>query len=194
MEEPLELYRPALSELWFRQRMMADPATMSYNIGWNVGYAGYHRETGCIDFPASEWAGWYARWMDAEPERFYAYLRRRADGAFLGEVDYHITPERDWWDMGVVLFAPYRGKGYAAPALRLLARQAFGAGVTRLHNEFELARGETAAWRAHRAAGFRDAGTANGVWHVLLTRADWEAARRAGGAEDCSGPVPKEKE
>ena len=47
----IELYVPRPEELGFRQEMMADPDTMSYNAGWEVSFPGYHRESGCIDFP-----------------------------------------------------------------------------------------------------------------------------------------------
>ena len=36
--EQLELYVPKLEELWFYQKMMADPETMSYNANWDVDY------------------------------------------------------------------------------------------------------------------------------------------------------------
>lgn len=49
--EELELYIPQPEDLWFYQQMMSDPETMSYNAGWNVDYPGYHRDTGCIDYP-----------------------------------------------------------------------------------------------------------------------------------------------
>ena len=51
-----ELSIPKLEELWFRRKMMTDPTTMSYNVNWDVSYDGYHKDTGCIDFPQSQWA------------------------------------------------------------------------------------------------------------------------------------------
>ena len=30
----LELYRPAIEDLWFRRDLLADGATMSYNRAW----------------------------------------------------------------------------------------------------------------------------------------------------------------
>jgi len=172
--EPLELYIPKLEDLWFYQKMMADPETMSYNAGWDVDYDGYHRDTGCIDYPDEVLPEWHASWVGQEPERFYAYIKRRSDGVWIGDVNFHYTPEREWWDMGIVPQAAHRGRGYAAPALRLLAEKAFACGVTRLHNDFEVARNEIPAWAAHLSAGFRDAGTANGVRHMLLTREGFE--------------------
>ena len=44
--EQLELYVPKLEDLWFYQKMMSDPETMSYNANWDVNYDGYHRDTG----------------------------------------------------------------------------------------------------------------------------------------------------
>lgn len=167
----LELYIPQPEDLWFHQKMLSDPATMSYNANWDVSYDGYHRDTGCIDFPESQWADWYAHWIGRTPERFYAYLRRKADGVWIGDVNFHYSPGRDWWDMGIVIYAPFRGRGYAAPGLKLLLDHAFReCGVRRLHNEFELARQERAAWQAHFSAGFREAGRENGWLTVELTR------------------------
>lgn len=170
----LELYVPCLDELNFRQLMMADPDTMSYNAGWDVSYPGYHPDTGCIDFPESEWADWYDYFIGHEPERYFAYIRRTSDGAFLGEVNFHYTPEKDWWDMGIVIHAPYRGMGYAVPALRLMLKHAFEkCGITCIHNDFETARNEQAAWKTHLAAGFRETGDVDGFKQMFITREDY---------------------
>ena len=172
--EKLELFIPKLDELWFRQKMLSDPETMSYNANWDVDWDGYHRDTGCIDFPETAWAAWYEYWIGHEPERFYAYIKRSSDGAWLGDINFHHTPERDWWDMGIVIYAPYRGQGYAVPALRLMIGHAFrDCGVTRLHNDFELTR--PAGLKTHLAAGFRDAGIENAFQHVMLTREEYLA-------------------
>ena len=43
--------------------------------------------------------------------------------------------------MGIVIYAPYRGKGYAVPALKLLLDHAFrDCGISRLQNDFETTR------------------------------------------------------
>lgn len=170
----LELFIPERADLWFRQKLMADPQTMAYNANWDVHYPGYHRETGCIDFPEEWWDDWYNHWIGRQPERFYAYIRRRADGVWLGEVNFHRTPERDWYDMGIVIYAPYRKMGYAVPALKLLLEQAFRVcGVNRLHNDFETARNEVSAWKAHLSVGFWDMGTEDGFRHMLMTKEDY---------------------
>ena len=172
--EQLELYIPKLEDLWFYQKMMSDPETMSYNAGWDVDYDGYHRDTGCIDYPDEVLPEWYADWIGQEPERFYAYIKRSSDGVWIGDVNFHYTPEKDWWDMGIVLYAPYRGRGYAVPAMRLMLDHAFRTcGVTRIHNDFELSRHEVSAWQTHRAVGFKEFAVQDGFLQMILTREEY---------------------
>ena len=45
----LELYVPTIEELDYRQKIMSDPETMSYNKGYDLDFDGYHKDTGCID-------------------------------------------------------------------------------------------------------------------------------------------------
>ena len=170
--EKLELYIPKLEDLWFYQKMMSDPETMSYNAGWDVEYDGYHRDTGCIDYPDEVLADWYESWVGNEPDCFYAYIKRSSDGAWIGDVCFHYTPEKDWWDTGIVIYAPYRGKGYSVSALRLLLDQAFRiCGISRLHNDFETTR--DAAWAIHRKVGFREMGVEDGILQLILTKEDY---------------------
>ena len=153
----LELYIPKVDDLWFYQKMMADPATMSYNIGWDVSYGGYHPDTGCIDLPEEVWAEEHAYLVGHEPERFYAYIQRKSDGAWIGDVNFHYTKSEDWWDMGIVIYAPYRGRGYGLPALELLLHRAFVVNnIPKLHNSFEETRDSGLA--IHLKAGFRQVG------------------------------------
>ena len=44
----LSLYLPELKDLWFRQKLLADEATMAYNRAWG----------GTIPFPEENWAPW----------------------------------------------------------------------------------------------------------------------------------------
>ena len=170
----LELYIPKLEDLWFYQKMMSDPDTMSYNAGWDVEYDGYHRDTGCIDYPDEVLADWYDSWIGKEPDCFYAYIKRSSDGEWIGDVNFHYTPEMDWWDMGIVIYAPFRGKGYAVPALKLMLDHAFCVcGISRIHNDFEIARNEVAAWETHRKAGFKEQGVEDGFLQMMITREDY---------------------
>ena len=90
------------------------------------------------------------------------------------DVNFHYTPEKDWWDMGIVIYAPFRGKGYAVPALKLMLDHAFRVcGISRIHNDFEVARNEIAAWQTHRKAGFQKLGVKNGVLHMMITKEEY---------------------
>ena len=161
----LQLYIPHPEDGWFYVRMMSDPETMAYNAPW-------FPPDGCIPEPGTEWLNLQAKWIGKEPERLYAFLRRKCDGAFVGDVNYHYNPEQDWCDMGIVIYAPERGKGYGRQGLNLLLSRAFETdGIARLHNDFETTR--EAACRIHRAAGFRELGTVDGIIQLELTRDEY---------------------
>lgn len=164
----LRLYIPRPEDGWFYVRMLSDPATMAYNAPW-------FPPDGCIPHPEAEWKELQAHWIGKTPERFYAFLQRISDGAFVGDVNYHRRPDSDECDMGVVIYAPERGKGYGKEGLRLLADRALCVdGVPALHNTFETTR--DAAYHIHRAVGFRETGQSDGVIHLELTREDYLCA------------------
>ena len=170
--ERLQLRTPAFDELWYRQRMLADAATMSYNRGYDLSFDGYDRETGCIAFGPEQWREWYDRWIGREPDRFYAYIVRRSDGALIGEVCLRRHETEGWHEMGIVVEARHRGQGYAAEALRLLLDHAFyKLGAEAVHNHFEQER--AAALRIHLNAGFQVICRENGLLGLLLTRAHY---------------------
>ena len=167
-QDELRLYIPRPEDGWFYIRMMIDPATMAYNAPW-------FPPDGCIPDPEEEWRYLTDEWIKREPERFYAYLQRLSDCAFVGDVNYHRSPDGDWCDMGIVIFAPERGKGYGKQGLRLLIDRALRVdGVPCLHNDFETTR--SAAYRIHRAVGFHETGTVDGIIHLELTREEYLAA------------------
>lgn len=156
-EEELELHIPAVQDMAFVQKLYADPATMAYNAGWDARYPGFHPDTGCMDFPAEQWAEKCAWWVGRQPERFYALVRERSTGKFVGEVNYHYTPSDDRYEIGIILSADCRGRGWGAQALALLLRRAFLAdGLPAVYNSFE--EGREPALTIHRKAGFRPVG------------------------------------
>lgn len=164
--DELRLYIPQPEDGWFYVKMLTDPVTMAYNAPW-------FPPDGCIPNAAEEWEDLCAGWIGRAPERFYAYLQRISDGAFVGDVNYHQNGQ----GMGIVIYAPERGKGYGKAGLRLLLDRAFRVdGVPALRNDFETDR--DAAYAIHRALGFRDAGTTDGVLHLVLTREDYLASCR----------------
>lgn len=171
MAERLSLYVPKLEELWYSRQLLADPATMDYNKGYQLPFTGYDAATGCLEFPESEWADWHANWVGQQPKRFYAYLQRQ-DGTWVGNVNFHQAPERPWCDMGIVIEGTYRGKGYGKQAMELLLHHAFEVcRVSALHNDFETTRG--VAYHLHIASGFREYRRKDGLIELLLTRAEY---------------------
>lgn len=165
----LYLHIPTFEELWYRRKMMQDPDTMSYNRGYRLDLEGYDNETGCIAFPEKDWADWYAYFIGQEPERYYAYIVRASDDVFIGEVNVHKNQTADWYEMGIVLEAKYRGRGYAAEALKLLLEHAFEEmGADAVHNDFEVER--AAAVRTHLNAGFTECRQENGILELMISK------------------------
>ena len=170
--ENLQLHIPCMEDGWFYLKMMSDPATMAYNAPW-------FPPDGCIPNPEEEWANLQEKWIGKEPVRFYAFLQRVSDGAFVGDVNYHYNPELNRYDMGIVIYAPERGKGYGKQGLRLLADRAFRVdGISRLHNDFETTR--DAAYRIHKDVGFRKVGIEDGILQLELTREEYLASVLSG--------------
>lgn len=123
------LHEPSLSELWFRERFMGDPETMSYNHAWG----------GVIPFPREKWAGWYEHWVAGhEDKRFYRYLKDMESGLFVGEIAYHWDEDRNIWLANVIIAAEYRGRGYGTEGLRLLCRAAAEKGVDILCDDIAI--------------------------------------------------------
>lgn len=180
----LELHVPDGEELWFRREMLSTPETMSYNANWDIPHPGYQRETGCIAYTITQEDAWYKHYIGCEPERYFAYVRRISDGVFIGDVCVHHAPEDGWWDMEVLIHAPYRGHGYGSEALKLLLRHAFlRLNVARVHNCFEAERGGGCALQTHLSAGFAVYRVEHGLTHVMLTREEYLRRPQAQGID-----------
>ena len=123
----LELYEPQVEDLWFKEKMMGDERTMSYN----------HAYGGTIPFPKEHWADWYERWIiNHNGKRFYRYIK---DGdTFVGEAAYHFDGERQIYIADVIIYAPYRGKGYGRKGLLLLCETAKANGIKELYDDIAI--------------------------------------------------------
>ncbi len=139
----LTIYEPKYEDLGFRQRMMADEETMSYNHAWG----------GTIPWPKEEWGDWYDRWVvNSRGLRFYRYVKNE-DGAFVGEIAYHFDGETGRWQANVIVPAKYRGKGYGSQALELLCAAAKAAGITTLYDDIAIDNPAAAMFLRH---GFKE--------------------------------------
>ncbi len=163
----LRLYLPQYNELAFREQLLSDPETMAFNR-FKEPSPDYHPNTGCIDFPRNYWALWYGFWMEKEPENFYAVL---ADGRTpVGEISWHFDGEK--YNVGIILLARHRKKGYCAPALGLLAQRAFETNhIPAL--TVTLSTANTAAVKGFTAAGFQRVRRGGGTCELQLTKEDW---------------------
>ena len=100
----LTLYEPKCTDLWFRQMMLADEETMSYNRAWG----------GTIPFPEEDWKGWHDHWVvNHDGKRYYRYLKNE-DGMFVGEIAYHYDADLQHYAVNVIVYSKYRRKGYGS--------------------------------------------------------------------------------
>ena len=124
----LKIHVPEYKELRFRQEMMADEDTMSYNRAWG----------GTIPFPEEDWEDWYNYWVvNHEGKRLYRYVQD-AEGRFVGEIAYHYDREEQKYIADVIIHAKYRGRGYGGAALDLLCDAAKENGVTELYDNIAV--------------------------------------------------------
>ena len=80
----IKLYEPRIEDLWFKEKMLSDDETMSYN----------HAYGGTIPFPKRYWIGWYNKWIkNHNGKRFYRYIKY--EDTFVGEVAYHFDEEKE---------------------------------------------------------------------------------------------------
>ena len=109
----LTLYEPKYEDLWFRQMMLADEDTMSYNHAWG----------GTIPFGEDKWRSWYDCWIaDPDGKRYYRYLKNE-DGQFVGEIAYHYDADMQQEIANVMIYAKYRRRGYGS---RIYINKKFG--------------------------------------------------------------------
>lgn len=123
----MELYKPKLEELYFREMMLNDIQTMSYNKAYG----------GTIEFPKEKWQKWYDRWIiNHENKRFYRYIK--INDIFIGNVAYRFDEERSIYIIEIIIYAPYRGKGYGHKALLLLCDMAKANGISELYDDIVI--------------------------------------------------------
>lgn len=176
MAGKLHLHIPRYDELDYRQAILFQPETMNYNRGYELNLSDYNNTTGCIDFPPTKWKDWYNYWIDNEPNRYYAYIAKNEDDAFVGEVNLHLNPNSEWYDMGIVIEGKHRRKAYAIEALKLLLKEAFEVlGAKAVHNDFESIR--SAAVKTHLSAGFTKYKEKDGILEFVITEDQYNCSK-----------------
>ena len=124
----ISLYEPKYDELWFRKMILADEETMSYNNAWG----------GTISFPKEKWRDWYDYWIiNHDNKRYYRYLKDE-DNQFIGETAYHFDEGIQGYIANVIIYTPYRRKGYGKQALNLLCDAAKSNGINTLYDDIAI--------------------------------------------------------
>lgn len=124
----LTLITPNIDDLWFREDLMADEDTMSYNAKWG----------GTIPFPKDEWESWYDAWVrNSEGKRYYRYLMN-SDNEYVGEIAYHYDRQRDIYICDVIILAKYRNRGYGSEGIRQLCKAAKINGISVLYDDIAV--------------------------------------------------------
>ena len=129
------LIEPELKEYWYEKQLLEDSNTMDYNAGYDVTYAGYHYDTGCIDFPEDKWQASYQKRKTTN--RFFAYLKDTVKDCYVGYVNYQYNPTEKRYECGILIEAKYRGLGYSKDGLYLLCDTAFKNGII-VHSDILL--------------------------------------------------------
>ena len=142
---------PSMDDLKYRKMWMNDPKTMSYNAGFDLDLKGYNKETGTISKTNDEMLDWYNKWVNKEPNRYFAYIHSVDESEPIGEVYYY--PDGDIHSMGILISDKYRGKGYSYLALLALEEVAFERNnINELSDMIPLDR--IGAIKAFKKAGF----------------------------------------
>ena len=122
----LKVVKPELEDLWFRESMMADIETMSYNDAWG----------GTIPFSKEDREEWYTLWVrNSGQERYYRYLKDDANKVFVGEISYHFDKLRNIYICDVIIKAEFRKQGFGTQGIQLLCEAAKANGVEVLYDD-----------------------------------------------------------
>ena len=74
--------------------------------------------------------------VDEGDKRFYRYICD--ENTFVGEVAYYLDLEREIYIADVIIYAPYRGKGYGYEGLSLLCQCAKNNGIAELYDDIAI--------------------------------------------------------
>ncbi len=142
----IQLVKPAYEELLFRQQLLADAETMSYNKKWG----------GVIHFPPDRWRDWYEKWVVCPDRRYYRYLYSTEHRAFVGETAFYFDDEFQCHICDIIVKHCCRGQGFGKEGLLLLLNEAKKQGITVIRDNIAIGNpsialfqrcGFTEAWR-----------------------------------------------
>lgn len=106
----MKFYKPEIKDLWYRQSLVENEETMSFN----------DINGGIFPFSESKWDMWYKKWI-LDPNYYYRYIQNENDD-YVGEVSYVLTDEEDTCLVFIIVEANQRNKGYGTKALEELLK------------------------------------------------------------------------
>lgn len=123
----LKIYKPLLKDLWFREKILSDSDTMSFNNAYG----------GTISFPKERWLSWYKCWLeDDSGNYFYRYLMNESS-EFIGEIAYHLNGD-NLYIADILIYSKFRNKGYGKEGLSILCGFAKENGVNVLYDDIAI--------------------------------------------------------
>lgn len=126
-EIELSFHVPTVSEMSFREELLGDKETMSYNNKWG----------GTIAFPKTMWESTHNR-LTCRKNSFYAYLYSSKEKSFIGEASYRFDNDFNEYIVDVIVHSKYRKNGYGSKALLMLCDKAKENGILSLADHIAL--------------------------------------------------------
>lgn len=125
----LYLYKPKIEDLYFRENLLRDEETMSFNRAFG----------GRVEFPRKRWRAWYNKWLlNEDGLYFYRYIGESNTSNFIGELAYYYEKERNIYLISLIIHAKYRSKGYGSKALKELEKIARDNGLKGLYDDLYI--------------------------------------------------------
>lgn len=125
----VKFYIPTIDDLWFKEKLLSDKETMSYN----------HAYGGTITFLKENWESWHNKWIThPDKKRFFRYILDTDMNRFVGEAAYHYDENRKMYIISIIVYALFRHKGYGEKALDLLCDEAKSQGITTLYDDIAI--------------------------------------------------------
>lgn len=124
----LFIYKPKIEDLWFRQKLMEDKNTMSYNEKWG----------GIMAFPRECWESFYKNSILCDENKFFYGFLTTKKGEFVGDVGFRFDEERNKYIVHLLIFNDYRNRGYGTMGLKLICEKAKSIGIKVLHDDIAI--------------------------------------------------------
>ena len=108
----IKLVVTSLEDYFYKEKLENDKDTMSYNAGYDVSYACYNYDTGCIKFNKDNW-----KQLLSKDRVYFAYILDCDSNNYFGYVTYLWSEVYDEYECSILIEYKYRKLGYGDDAL-----------------------------------------------------------------------------